>query len=154
MTPVSQVTDLIPHRPPFLWVDEIVSYETDSAITTEKFIDSELDLLKGHYPGNPIMPGVLLCEIIFQSGALLVARMGQAGTDISRKLPVITRIERAKFRRPVRPGNTVITRVVLKEIISAVFFLKGTLKIAGKTAVQVDFSCALVDSSDSSQPDS
>ncbi|MBW1635184.1 MAG: beta-hydroxyacyl-ACP dehydratase, partial [Deltaproteobacteria bacterium] len=122
MTSSIQVTDLIPHRPPFLWVDKIVSYETGSTITTEKFIDSDLDLFKGHYPGNPIMPGVLLCEIIFQSGALLVARMGQTTIDVIGKLPVITRIQGAKFRRPVHPGDTVITRVVLKEIIAAVFF--------------------------------
>jgi len=153
MAPMNQVTDLIPHRPPFLWVDKIISYEEDSTISTEKYIETDLDLFRGHYPDNPIMPGVLLCEIIFQSGALLMAKMGQAGSGDHGKLPVITRIERAKFKRPVRPGDTVFARVVLKETISAVFFLKGTLKVRGKTAAQVEFSCAIIDSPENDQAD-
>ena len=149
MIPFEKITDLIPHRSPFLWVDKITSYEENSAITTEKLIDSDLDLFKGHYPDNPIMPGVLLCEIIFQSGALLMAKMGSTDIENQKNIPVITRIERAKFKRPVLPGETVAVKVVLKETISAVYFLKGTLKTRGKTVVQVDFSCALITSQES-----
>lgn len=146
MIPEKQIKDLIPHRSPFLWVDKIILYDEKGSITTEKHIDTDLDLFRGHYPGNPIMPGVLLCEIIFQSGALLMAKMAFTDIGMQKNIPVITRIERAKFRRPVLPGNTVTVKVVLKEIISAVYFLKGTLKVKGKIAVQVGFSCAIVTS--------
>ncbi len=141
-----QIKDLIPHRSPFLWVDKIISYDEKGSITTEKHIDTDLDLFKGHYPENPIMPGVLLCEIIFQSGALLMAKMAFTDNGMQKNTPVITRIERAKFRRPVLPGDTVAVKVVLQEIISSVYFLKGTLKVNGKTAVQVGFSCAIITS--------
>ncbi len=68
---------LIPHRAPFLWVDKIISF-ADDTIVTEKMIPADLDIFSGHYPGNPIMPGVLLCEAIFQSGALLIGKMKQS----------------------------------------------------------------------------
>ncbi len=148
MVPEKQIKDLIPHRSPFLWVDKIISYDEKGSITTEKHIDTDLDLFRGHYPDNPIMPGVLLCEIIFQSGALLMAKMAFTDIGMQKNIPVLTRIERAKFRRPVLPGDTVAVKVVLKEIISAVYFLKGTLKVSGKTAVQVGFSCAIVTSAE------
>lgn len=140
-----QITDLIPHRPPFLWVDSIISYTEDS-ITTEKLISRDLELFTGHYPDNPIMPGVLLCEIIFQSGALLMSKMVTTNYSDEFKIPVLTRIENAKFKRAVLPGDTVQTKVSLKETISSVSFLKGVLKVHGKTAVQVSFSCALIKS--------
>ncbi len=146
MIPENQIKDLIPHRSPFLWVDKIISYDEKGSITTEKHINTDLDLFRGHYPENPIMPGVLLCEIIFQTGALLIAKMVIADNGLQKNVPVITRIERAKFKRPVHPGDTAVVKVVLKEIISAVYFLKGTLRVGGKTAVQVGFSCALITS--------
>jgi 3-hydroxyacyl-[acyl-carrier-protein] dehydratase len=136
------VIELIPHRPPFLWVDRILSFDTDN-IVTEKDIPKDLDLFKGHYPDNPIMPGVLLCEIIFQSGALLMAKMSLTTNDEMDKVPLLTRIENARFKRAVFPGVTVTIRVKVREILAGVCFLRGKLLIDGKTAVQVDFSCAL-----------
>ena len=138
-----KITDLIPHRPPFLWVDKIICSEPGS-ITTEKLINPDLELFKGHYPENPIMPGVILCEIIFQTGALLMARITQFDKSKQGGIPMLTRIENAKFKRPVLPGDTVQVKVTLIETVASVSFLKGTLKVMGKTAVQTAFSCALV----------
>ena len=70
------ITALIPHRPPFLWIDRIISYE-EGTMVTEKTIPEDLDIFKGHYPEHPILPGVILCEALFQTGALLIARMMQ-----------------------------------------------------------------------------
>ncbi|WP_457575559.1 3-hydroxyacyl-ACP dehydratase FabZ family protein [Desulfomarina sp.] len=136
------VTDLIPHRPPFLWVDTILSLDGDT-IVTEKHIAEDLDIFTGHYPGNPLMPGVLLCEIIFQSGALLMAEKGLINENGIRKVPVLTRIENARFKRTVNPGDSVTVQVTLKEILAGVCFLKGKLSVGRKTAVTVNFSCAL-----------
>ena len=146
MSSIEHITELIPHRPPFLWVDKIISCTAES-ITTEKLIDSDLELFQGHYPDNPIMPGVLLCEIIFQSGALLMAQIAQLDSGKQKNIPVLTRIENAKFKHPVLPGDIVEVEVTLKETISSVSFLKGTLKVAGKTAVRVQFTVALIASS-------
>ena len=139
------ITALIPHRPPFLWVDTIISCE-NGAITTEKTIPEDLDIFKGHYPAHPILPGVILCEALFQTGALLIARMVQDAQErepTKAGIPVLTRIIGARFKRPVGPGSTLQMQVKLKEKIAEAWFLKGVLRVKEKIAVQVDFSCAM-----------
>jgi 3-hydroxyacyl-[acyl-carrier-protein] dehydratase len=143
MESFDEVFSLIPHRAPFLWVDKIISFTGDT-ITTEKLIPVDLDIFAGHYPGNPLMPGVLLCEAIFQSGALLIGKMTQAEKSDLQPLPVLTRINNAKFKRSVMPGDTVRIKVQLKESLSSVCFFKGNMKVDGKTAVQVDFACTMI----------
>ena len=143
---LAEISSLIPHRAPFLWVDKIISFAGETIIT-EKKIPPDLDIFNGHYPGNPIMPGVLLCEAIFQSGALLIGKIKQSHKSelgSSPALPVLTRISNAKFKRNVLPGDIVQIKVRLTETLSSVSFFKGTMKVCGKTAVQVDFACAMV----------
>ncbi len=142
MDSLAEITSLIPHRAPFLWVDTILSFANDT-IVTEKTIPADLDIFTGHYPGNPIMPGVLLCEAIFQSGALLMGKMGMVKNADLSALPVLTRINSAKFKRSVLPGDTVRIQVKMSETISSVSFFKGKMTVRGKTAVQVDFACTM-----------
>jgi 3-hydroxyacyl-[acyl-carrier-protein] dehydratase len=137
------ITALIPHRPPFLWIDRIVSYE-DGTMVTEKTIPEDLDIFKGHYPEHPILPGVILCEALFQTGALLIARMVQDAAETQHGFPVLTRIGGARFKRPVGPGSIIRMQVNLKEKVAGSWFLKGILRVKEKIAVQVDFSCTLV----------
>ena len=139
---LEEILALIPHRPPFLWVDRIVS-RGPGRIETEKLIPADLDLFQGHYPEHPLMPGVLLCEAIFQSGALLIAA-GQADGAGQGGMPVLTRITNAKFKREVHPGDTVAITVTVQEKVGPAWFMSGKLTVAGKTAVAVDFACALV----------
>jgi len=140
----SQITSLIPHRPPFLWVDKILEATKDS-IVAEKRIPENLEVFKGHYPGHPLLPGVLLCEAIFQTGALLIASVLEKSekTD-SNKIPVLTKIIGARFKRQVQPGDTIQMTVKLIETISSVCIFKGTAHVNGKVAVKTEFSCALV----------
>lgn len=142
MEPTEEITSLIPHRPPFLWVDRIICFSGDT-IETETTIRKNLDLFEGHYPANPIMPGVLLCEAIFQSGALLMAKQISGESSLDGSLPVLTRINGAKFKRSVTPGDICHIRVTVTEKLSSAVFFKGTLKVGGKTAVQVDFACTM-----------
>ena len=136
------IAELIPHRPPFLWVDRIISYD-EECMVTEKVIPADLDIFQGHYPENPILPGVILCEALFQTGALLIARMSQNAGETRPGIPVLSRIGGARFRRPVAPGSTIQMQVFLKEKIANSWFLKGILRVKEKIAVQVDFSCTL-----------
>ncbi|MEN8134147.1 MAG: 3-hydroxyacyl-ACP dehydratase FabZ family protein [Thermodesulfobacteriota bacterium] len=138
-----EIYQRIPHRPPFLWVDKITGQSTDS-IETEKDIPVDLDIFRGHYPDHPIMPGVILCEAIFQSGALLISNLMSNEGIPAGQVPVLTRIIGAKFKREVEPGDTINMRVKLKEKVGPAWFMKGRLQVAGKTAVQVEFSCAMV----------
>jgi 3-hydroxyacyl-[acyl-carrier-protein] dehydratase len=146
MEEFQEIVTLIPHRPPFLWVDRIISCSED-CIITEKYISPDLEILGGHYPGNPIMPGVLLCEAIFQSGALLMAKRHTPLTKEKSQIPVLTRIGGAKFKKVVLPGDTIQIKVTLTETISTAYYFKGTLKVSDKVAVQIDFVCAIVGSS-------
>ena len=142
-----EIYGAIPHRPPFLWVDSIISCDAET-IVTEKFIAPDLELFKGHYPDHPIMPGVLLCEAVFQTGALFMSRMlqesDQAQVSIG-KTPVLTRIKGAKFKREVKPGDTIRMHVTLDENIGNAWFFRGRVIVDDMTAVKVDFGCALTD---------
>lgn len=142
MTFQPEILTRIPHRPPFLWVDRIVERD-GSSIVTEKIIPADLEIFTGHYPGRPIMPGVLLCEAIFQTGALLMSYLLEDNPTKREEVPVLTRIENAKFKRMVNPGDTVQINVSIRETIGVVSFMKGTLRVGGKTAVQVNFGVAL-----------
>jgi 3-hydroxyacyl-[acyl-carrier-protein] dehydratase len=133
----------IPHRPPFLFVDEIVEV-ADRRILTRKCVDPESDFLRGHYPGNPVMPGVLLCECCFQAGALLIANE-IGGYDASPGVPVVTRITDARFKHMVRPGQTVDVEVTLDEELSGAYFLTGRASVDGRLALRVGFACMLAD---------
>jgi 3-hydroxyacyl-[acyl-carrier-protein] dehydratase len=143
MQPDESITALIPHRPPFLWVDRILECD-QRRIITEKKIPVDLDVFTGHYPEHPIMPGVLLCEALFQSGALLMAKILQADkSENSKMIPVLARIGGARFKRSVYPGDTIVMEVQLTETMSSASFFTGKLRIDGKLALDVDFSCTL-----------
>lgn len=133
---MEDILKAIPHRPPFLFVDSIVELTSAKIRTTRKVREDE-DFFKGHYPGNPIMPGVLICESIFQSGAILLSR---TAADIGEGVPVLARISNAKFRNMVKPGDTLEIEAEITEKMSNVHFLKGKASVAGKTAVTVEFA--------------
>lgn len=142
----NEMLSLIPHRPPFLWLDRVLALQADT-IRAEKKISRNFDLFQGHYPDSPIMPGVLLCEAVFQAGALLIAsRLREEGekSDTS-KIPVLTRIQNAKFKRGVYPGDTIEIQAFLRERVGAAWFLRGRVEVNGKVAVKVDFACTLTE---------
>jgi len=142
-----EICRLIPHRDPFLWIDEVVE-EWEDGLVARKYIPPDLDVFRGHYPGRPVLPGVLLCEAAMQAGAVLIARRGfaprEAGAALSAGgIPVATRINNVKFRQMVRPGDTLEIAVELTERLAGAFFLSARIKVAGKTAAQLDFACTL-----------
>ncbi len=145
---VAEIKKLIPHREPFLLVDKIIAFDdTTRTIITEKLFDADMDVFKGHYPDNPIVPGVLLSEAIFQSGALLMSLMQQDRKSDSQLVPVLTRIGGAKYKRFAGPGDTVTMKVNIVEMISSATIFKGKLYVNDKLAVQIDFTCAMVQKS-------
>jgi len=136
-----EICELIPHRDPFLWIDEVTA-ESENRLTARKFVAPDLDVFRGHYPGQPVLPGVLLCEAAMQAGAVLIARQA-ADPQMPGRVPVATRINNVKFRRMVRPGDTLVIDVELTERLADAFFLKATVKVDGKSAAQLDFACTL-----------
>ena len=138
---MDEVLRAIPHRPPFLFVDQVVEV-TDKKIKATRRMDPDESFFKGHYPGYPIMPGVLVCEAIFQTGAILLSRIMTAA-DISEGVPVLARISNAKFKQMVKPGDTLELEAELVEVMGTAYFLKGRASVQGKTAVTVEFAVTL-----------
>ena len=128
---------LLPHRPPFLWVERIISLTTGTIICETTF-PPDLDFFAGHYPGHPVVPGVILCEAIFQAGVILMNLERGTAAD---SIPLLSRISSAKFRKPVLPGDTVRIETTVVERLSTAWYFKGSLAVTGKTALQVQFSC-------------
>ncbi|MGA2446496.1 MAG: 3-hydroxyacyl-ACP dehydratase FabZ family protein [Opitutaceae bacterium] len=142
------IEKLIPHRPPFLFVDEIIA-ETEDTLTTRRRVRPDEDYFKGHYPGNPIMPGVLICESVFQSGCIFLTKQCAAkGEDLSHYTPVLTRITEVKFKNSVKPGDELIIDVKLKDRLGRFMFMSGSVRTAdNRKVLTVDFGVALVDAS-------
>jgi 3-hydroxyacyl-[acyl-carrier-protein] dehydratase len=137
-----EILSLIPHRPPFLFVDEVVE-ATNDRIITRKFVDPKSDFFKGHYPNRPVMPGVLICEAAFQAGALLIARrLGGAGAT-PESVPVVTRIRDARFKRMVRPGETLDVEVSVDDELDECYFMTGRVRVDGALAVRVEFAAMM-----------
>lgn len=133
-----QIEQWIPHRSPFLWLDEIVAVDGER-IQARKFVDPELDVFRGHYPQFPVLPGVLLCEAAFQAGAVLIAQVSPPAPG---QVPVVTRVNNVQFRQLVRPGDTLEIEVELTERLANAFYLKGKVLVGGKTAARLEFACA------------
>ena len=133
----------IPHRDPFLFVDRVLDVG-DGAITTEWDVAAHLAAFRGHYPGQPILPGVLISELAFQSAAILLATP-HAASLAKGVVPVLTRIEDARFKRVVRPGETLRAVVEIVERVGPACYLKARITCDGATVLKVSFTVALVD---------
>ncbi|HAT60331.1 MAG TPA: beta-hydroxyacyl-ACP dehydratase [Opitutae bacterium] len=139
-----EILQAIPHRPPFLFVDEVVEQSVDS-LTAKKHVDASEAFFEGHYPGNPIMPGVLISEAVFQTGAIFLTRLlSEELESDSDMVPVLTKIVDARFRSIVRPGDDLYITVKLKEKAGRFIFMTGGVKNGeGKRVMNVTFSVAL-----------
>mgnify|MGYP000103150410 FL=1 len=142
---MDEILRTIPHRPPFLFIDEIVEIREDGA-TCKRTIRMEEPQFEGHYPGNPIMPGVLLCEACFQTGAIYLAnQIEKEGKSLKDVTPVLSRITDARFKQMVKPGDEITIEVTMTETVSRFFFMKGKVLKGGKPAMTIGFALAMVD---------
>ena len=133
---LEQIKAAIPHREPFLLLDEIVE-QTENRIVCRKRFTGEEFWYRGHYPEFPLTPGVLLCEAAMQAGGVLLAqRLASEGT-----VPVVTRMNDVKFKMMVRPGDTVDLEVDLVDRMTGVYFLAARVSVCGKLAVTFKFAC-------------
>ena len=140
-----QIKAAIPHREPFLLIDEIVEQDEGRIVCRKHFTGDEF-WYAGHYPDYPITPGVILCEASMQAGAVLISGILEKGTGtFSGKVPVATRANNVQFRDMVLPDSRVKIEVELTERLADAFFLKAkvTNEATGKLALRFDFACTL-----------
>jgi 3-hydroxyacyl-[acyl-carrier-protein] dehydratase len=137
---IEEIKSAIPHREPFLLLDEIVE-QTDRRIVCRKRFTGDEFWYRGHYPEFPLTPGVLLCEAAMQAGAVLLAQhtVGIPG------VPVVTRMNNVKFKSMVRPGDTIELEVELTEQLGGAFYLNAKVAVASRTAVTFDFACKIAE---------
>ena len=136
-----EILTLLPHRPPFLFLDEILERDSQH-IKAAKTLHPDEPYLAGHYPGRPIMPGVLICECVFQAGAALL--LGRGGLD-PQKVPVLTKIQNARFRRPVFPGAKLVIEVEIVEEVGPALIMKGSVSVNGQNVLRTEFVVAMAD---------
>lgn len=139
---MDDVKKIIPHRPPFLFVDEILS-STEEKLVAKRTLRPDEPFFAGHYPGNPIMPGVLIAESVFQAGAIHLVKTLDAGVVPENAVPVLVRISDARFRQVIRPGDVLTIEVKLKERMSKFFFMHGRVTSEGRRVMTVDFGVAM-----------
>jgi 3-hydroxyacyl-[acyl-carrier-protein] dehydratase len=136
----SDVLQRIPHRPPFLFVDAIVSETPEGLVATRTWRADEA-FYGGHYPGAPITPGVLLCEAVFQTGALYLSRSLSEG-GASKGVPLLAKISDVRFRNPVYPGDTITIEVKKKDLMAGFYIMSGSVKRGDTRILSVEFSVA------------
>ena len=138
---VVQIQAILPHRYPFLLIDRVVEITPRVRIVAIKNVTVNEPFFQGHFPGYPIMPGVLMVEAMAQAGAALLLREVEDRAD---KLAVFTGIERAKFRRPVVPGDQLRIEVEVVNWRHTAVRMQGTAYVGDKRACEATISCALV----------
>lgn len=141
----SEVLQAIPHRPPFLFVDEILEVTEDQIICQKTFTGKEA-FFQGHYPDFPLVPGVLLCEAALQAGAVFLSKkMAADESTFSGKMPVVAKMSDIRFRQIVRPGETVKIQVNLEDFYANAFTMNGTVTVNGKMSVKLKFTVMMVE---------
>jgi 3-hydroxyacyl-[acyl-carrier-protein] dehydratase len=138
---IQEILDLLPHRYPFLLIDRIVEFEPARRLVAIKNVTMNEQFFQGHFPGHPIMPGVLVIEAMAQAGAII---MMSEIPDREKKLAVFTGIERAKFRRPVVPGDQLRIEVEVLTFKSRLGRMEARALVDGKVACQATLTCQIV----------
>lgn len=135
--------EYIPQREPFLFLDKILDHSDEKIICEFTFKD-DLDFFKGHFPGNPIVPGVILNEACFQSAAALIG-INESSNQKS-KLAVVSRIQNVKFRNMVKPNDTISIETILDEKMGPAAMFKSQIKNQNNTKIaSLSFTCTLVE---------
>jgi beta-hydroxyacyl-ACP dehydratase FabZ len=133
---IAAIRAILPHRFPFLLVDR-VDYVASDRIVARKMVSVNEPFFAGHFPENPVMPGVLVVEALAQAGALLAAP--QAGFDPSRHAIFLMAIDKVKFRKPVVPGDALVLEVVPLRKGGSFWRMRGEAKVEGGIVAEAEF---------------
>ena len=136
------IQEILPHRYPFLLVDKIVELEPKVRIVGIKQVTANEQFFQGHFPGAPVMPGVLQIEALAQVGAILALREFE---DRDSKIPFFSGIDSARFRKPVVPGDTLELEVIALRIGSKIQKMKGIARVDGQITAEAEIMSVIAD---------
>jgi 3-hydroxyacyl-[acyl-carrier-protein] dehydratase len=140
---IAEILRRIPHRYPFLLVDRAEDYRPHETIVGFKCVTMNEPFFQGHFPDNPVMPGVLIIEAIAQTGALLMSKTLDA--DVEGKTIFFMSMDNVRFRTPVRPGDVLRMPVEVLRARSDVYKFRGQAFVGDKLAAQVEFAAMVVE---------
>lgn len=138
---INEIMDLIPHRYPFLLVDKVIEYKEMDSCVGIKNVTMNDNFFQGHFPNNPVMPGVLMIEAMAQTGAILVSKSIKA--EPGKTGVLFTSIDNVKFRKSVLPGDRLELHIKIVGNKMSIWFLEGTGIVDGKKVVEAKFSAML-----------
>jgi 3-hydroxyacyl-[acyl-carrier-protein] dehydratase len=141
---VNRIMELLPHRPPFLLVDRILEWEAGKRCVGVKNVSMGEPFFGGHFPGHPVMPGVLIVEALAQVGAVLLFQ-SLSDADRPRKLVYFTGCDNARFRAPVVPGDVLRLEITVVKLRGPVSRVRGEAFVADKLVAEADITSMMID---------
>ena len=139
---IEAIKEMIPHRHPFLMIDGVINLVPDVEVTGIKNVTGEEDFFEGHFPGHPIMPGVLIVEAMAQTSAILV--IGTVGKQPGSVVYFMS-VDQARFRKPVFPGDRLMLHVVKQRNRGKVWKFKGEARVGDNLVAEATFSAMIVE---------
>ena len=139
---VTRIQELLPHRYPFLLVDRVLELEPNQRILAVKNVSINEPFFQGHFPGHPVMPGVLVLEALAQAGGLLTQLSLANLVAGDEKLFYLVKIDNARFSRMVVPGDQLMLEVKLKRVIRNMAMYECSASVDGKQVASADILCA------------
>jgi 3-hydroxyacyl-[acyl-carrier-protein] dehydratase len=140
---INEILSLIPHRYPFLLVDRAEAYRPNESIIGIKCVTYNEEFFQGHFPGHPVMPGVMIVEAMAQTGAILMSK--SLNVDVTKKVIYFMSIDGVRFRSPVRPGDVLRMHVEVTRIRGEIVKFKGKAMVNGKVAAEAEFAAMAAD---------
>jgi len=144
MLNINEVMSFLPHRYPFLMIDRILEFEADKRIVGLKNVTINEPFFQGHFPGHPIMPGVLLLEAMAQTGGVM-ALMSLPVEEVKKKVLYFMSIDKAKFRKPVAPGDQVRFELILIRSRGTIKSFKAVATVDGAVVAEAEMMAMIVD---------
>ncbi|MBX3480940.1 MAG: 3-hydroxyacyl-ACP dehydratase FabZ [Caulobacter sp.] len=142
---IGEILQRIPHRYPFLLVDRCEEFKPSESIVGIKCVTFNEPFFQGHFPGHPVMPGVLIVEALAQTGAIMMSK--SLNIDIAGKVIYFMSIDGVRFRSPVRPGDVLRMHVEVTRARGDIFKFKGKAMVGGKVVAEAEFAAMSADAS-------
>ena len=133
------IKELLPHRPPFLFLDSIVELEKNEKIVCERFVSPEEVHFEGHFPGRPVFPGVLMVEAVAQAGGVLCRKSFEGNFENF----ILSEVRDTRFKRIVKPGDTLKITCKIEKIRKVFYWMSGEITVDGELAASVSFTALM-----------